>query len=213
MEAFPKSSRQKTRPVSRRAPLKTRHLTSHTFSSGWCPESTRSISSKIRKEQKHPHTGKKESAGEWHIERLREKEKEKKGRNAPFRFKDSHSPLRSHPFILWHIGPWGNGICLSLVPFTCQSDCYGIWWAPCCGTETTQPRGTSDEVTTCLWEPKPSPVSEKSRSETSAQMIQELHFCLLWHFQNILSTSFKLIWKLFRAAEASMLIGLLIYEL
>lgn len=84
----------------------------------------------------HQHREKKEQWGEWHIERFRVKEKYRRrgGGHSPLRFKDNLSPF--HPFTSCHTGPLGNGSCLSLMLFTCQSECYRIQWASCCGAET-----------------------------------------------------------------------------
>lgn len=79
----------------------------------------------------------------------RERE-EQEGGGSPSGFKGELSPINSWPFSQCHIGLWGNGSQLSLVPFSRQSRCYKIRWAPCCGAETPSQEAQGQKVPTCL---------------------------------------------------------------
>lgn len=79
----------------------------------------------------------------------RERE-EQEGGGSPSGFKGELSPINSRPFSRCHIGLWGNGSQLSLVPFSRQSRCYKIRWAPCCGAETPSQEARGRRVPTCV---------------------------------------------------------------
>lgn len=119
-----------TRPVSwltsrcdfPHIPLEWSILTDSHFTLPWdnyCPKLRRT---------KHSRWEKKEKWGEWCTE-------SKRGRGGGlFSFKGD-TPLLCCPLTSCHTGLWGNGSCLSLVPFKHQSECYRIRWALRCGAE------------------------------------------------------------------------------